>query len=117
MSFSETIVLFVLALLLFGPKKLPEIARQIGKMLNEFRRASNEFRSQIESEISQIDAENTRRPILPPSEPPVGAISALPLSPQPALPSVSPTEPTTDGGAASHLELSPVSSASKATDV
>ena len=73
MSFSETIFLFLLALLIFGPKKLPEIGRQIGKMLNEFRRASNEFRSQIESEISQIDAENNRRQILPPSEPPASS--------------------------------------------
>ena len=40
MSFSETIFLFFLALVIFGPKKLPEIARQVGKYLNEFRRAS-----------------------------------------------------------------------------
>ena len=40
MSFADTVVLFVLALLLFGPKKLPVIARQIGKALNEFKRAS-----------------------------------------------------------------------------
>jgi sec-independent protein translocase protein TatB len=77
MSFGETIFLFVLALLVFGPKKLPEIARQLGKIMNEFRKASNEFRSQIESEISNIDAEHNRRQILPPSEAPGGAIATL----------------------------------------
>ena len=75
MGFSETIFLFLLALVIFGPKKLPEIARQIGKALNEFRRASNEFKSQIESEISQLDVENHRK-ILPPSDPPKGAVAA-----------------------------------------
>lgn len=58
MSFSETLFLFVLALVIFGPKKLPEIARQIGKVLNEFRRASNEFKSQIEQEIAHLEVEN-----------------------------------------------------------
>jgi sec-independent protein translocase protein TatB len=60
MSFSETIFLFFLALIIFGPKKLPEIARQIGKALNEFRRASNEFKAQIEQEIHNLDVENKR---------------------------------------------------------
>src|SRR6202167_2842204 len=75
MGFSETIFLFLLALVIFGPKKLPEIARQIGKALNEFRRASNEFKSQIESEISQLEVEDPRK-ILPPSDPPKGAVAA-----------------------------------------
>src|ERR1700730_18369493 len=75
MGFSETIFLFLLALVIFGPKKLPEIARQIGKALNEFRRASNEFKSQIESEISQLEVEEHRK-ILPPRRPPKGAVAA-----------------------------------------
>jgi len=73
MSFADTVVLFVLALLLFGPKKLPLIARQIGKALNEFRRASNEFKAQIEAEISQLEYQERRekeqaQKILPPSD-------------------------------------------------
>jgi len=83
MGFSETIFLFFLALIIFGPKKLPEIARQVGKALNEFRRASNEFKAQIESEISQLDMEKHQQ-ILPPSEPPKGAVAALPLTLEPA---------------------------------
>lgn len=67
MSFSETIFLFFLALVIFGPKKLPEIARQVGKWMNEFRRASNEFKSQIEQEIAHIEVENRQQTILPPT--------------------------------------------------
>lgn len=75
MGFSETLFLFLLALLIFGPKKLPEIARQIGKALGEFKRASNEFKAQITSEISQLEQESQPQ-ILPPAEPPTGAIAA-----------------------------------------
>ena len=66
MSFSETIFLFFLALILFGPKKLPEIARQAGRLLAELRRASNEFKSQIETEIAHLEVEK-KQTILPPS--------------------------------------------------
>jgi len=73
MSFSETIFLFFLALIIFGPKKLPEIARMVGKALNEFRRASNEFKSQIEQEIAHLEVE--KKTILPPSPAPEGTTS------------------------------------------
>lgn len=75
MSFSETIFLFFLALIIFGPKKLPEIARQVGKWMNEFRRASNEFKSQIEQEIAHLEVENNKQTILPPSAPVEGTAS------------------------------------------
>jgi sec-independent protein translocase protein TatB len=84
MSFGETIFLFLLALLVFGPKKLPEIARQVGKVLNEFRKASNEFRSQIEAEISHLDADDQHsRKVLSASEPPGGALATLDVRPEP----------------------------------
>jgi len=50
-SFQDSAVIFVIALILFGPKKLPELARQLGKLMGEFRRASNEFRVQMEDEL------------------------------------------------------------------
>jgi sec-independent protein translocase protein TatB len=50
-SFADSAVLIVLALLLFGPKKLPVLARQLGKLMADFRRASNEFRTQMEEEL------------------------------------------------------------------
>jgi Sec-independent protein translocase protein TatA len=58
----EMIFLFLLVLILFGPKKMPEIGRQIARLLNEFRRASNEFRSQIESEVNSWMPAETRPP-------------------------------------------------------
>jgi len=80
MSFSETVFLFVLALVVFGPKKLPEIARRAGRLLAELRRASNEFKSQIESEVAHLDVENSQKS-LPPIKPPEGAVASLSLNP------------------------------------
>ncbi len=50
-SFQDSAVIFFIALLLFGPKKLPELARYVGKLMGEFRRASSEFRIQMEDEF------------------------------------------------------------------
>jgi TatA/E family protein of Tat protein translocase len=55
MSLPDTIFIFALALIIFGPKKLPEIGRQIGRLVGEFRRASNEFKYQIEEELRQVE--------------------------------------------------------------
>jgi sec-independent protein translocase protein TatB len=82
MSFSETVFLFFLALIIFGPKKLPEIARQVGKYMNEFKRASNEFKAQIEQEIAHLEVEKPS--ILPPSRAPEGATSRS-LNPAPSV--------------------------------
>jgi sec-independent protein translocase protein TatB len=61
-SFQDSAVIFFIALLLFGPKKLPELARYIGKLMNEFRRASTEFRMQMEDEFRQVEqAENQKK--------------------------------------------------------
>jgi sec-independent protein translocase protein TatB len=54
-SFSDSVFLFILALLLFGPKKLPVLARELGKWVGEFRRASNEFKMQMEDELRQVE--------------------------------------------------------------
>jgi len=56
MSFSEMMFLLLIALIVFGPEKLPEIARKLGKITAEFRRAGNEFRAQIEDEVRKLDA-------------------------------------------------------------
>jgi len=55
MHFEDGLIIFVIALILFGPKKLPEIARQIGKLMAEFRRASNEFKTQIDEELRSAE--------------------------------------------------------------
>jgi len=53
----EMLVIFVVALLLFGPKKLPEIGRTIGKAISEFRRASNDLKSTFDREMQNLEAE------------------------------------------------------------
>jgi sec-independent protein translocase protein TatB len=93
MSFGDTAFIFVLALLIFGPKKLPEIARQVGKALNEFKRASNEFKAQIESEINQLEFQEKQKKaeqeqkILPPGAPPAGVVQSSQFSSLPEAPS------------------------------
>jgi TatA/E family protein of Tat protein translocase len=51
----ELIVIFVIALIIFGPRKLPELGRSLGKSLAEFKRASNELKSTLEEEIRMED--------------------------------------------------------------
>jgi TatA/E family protein of Tat protein translocase len=53
----EMIFIFLLALVIFGPRKLPELGKQLGKALAEFKKASNEFKSQLEVEMMNIELE------------------------------------------------------------
>jgi sec-independent protein translocase protein TatB len=82
LGFPEMLFLFVLALLIFGPKKLPEIGRQVGKALSEFKRASNDFKAQIQTEIDQMELEEQRRQIMSLSQPPAEAVPAGPMPAQ-----------------------------------
>lgn len=85
----EMLFIALLALIVFGPKRLPELARQFGKIMAEFKRATNDFKYQIENEIEQMEIAERQKErekaraqqltsgeqtILPPSPPP-GAIS------------------------------------------
>jgi sec-independent protein translocase protein TatA len=90
LGFPEMIFLFMLALLIFGPKKLPEIGRQVGRALSEFKRASDEFKSQIQSEISKIDLEEGSHMILPPSAP-AGSVATGSLPAETSSPELSPS--------------------------
>jgi Sec-independent protein translocase protein TatA len=107
----EMIFLFVLALIIFGPRRLPEIGRQIGRIMNEFRRASNEFRSQIESEINVLDTKNMPQ-ILPPLKEPLGSLASRILNPpveREAAKPLPPPENTQAGKDAQEKEKSPTS--------
>ena len=53
----ETIFIFVLALLLFGPKKLPELGKTLGKAMAEFRKASSELKSTFDREMKNLELE------------------------------------------------------------
>jgi TatA/E family protein of Tat protein translocase len=57
----ELIIIFVVALIVFGPKKLPELGKSLGKGLAEFRKASNELKSTIEQEVRNIESDPPAR--------------------------------------------------------
>ena len=66
----ELIIILTLALIIFGPRKLPELGRSLGKSLGEFKRASNELRNTLDEEI-RIEEEKTQRVAKPATpEPP-----------------------------------------------
>ncbi|MCC7174908.1 MAG: twin-arginine translocase TatA/TatE family subunit [Bryobacterales bacterium] len=58
LGWQETVFIFVLALLIFGPKKLPELGKTIGKALTEFRRASSELKHTWDREMSNLERES-----------------------------------------------------------
>ena len=68
----EMIVIFVIALLVFGPRKLPELGRSLGKSLGEFKRASNELRNTLEEEVRVEEQREATQRVAAPAEPPVG---------------------------------------------
>lgn len=66
LGMGELIIIFTVALIVFGPRKLPELGRSLGKSLQEFKRASNELKHTLDEEISQ---EERQRPApLPPAQ-------------------------------------------------
>ena len=58
-GFPEMVLIFVVALLVFGPKRLPELGRSLGKGLSEFRRASSDLKNSIEREIEAAEIEQS----------------------------------------------------------
>lgn len=76
----ELIIIFIVALLVFGPRKLPELGKSLGKGLSEFRRASNELRNTLEEEVRAAEYE-------PPPPPPKldKPAEAAPADPQAAV--------------------------------
>jgi sec-independent protein translocase protein TatB len=63
MSFTQIIVILVIALIVLGPDKLPLVARTVGKALAEFRRITGDFRSTIEGEMREIERETALKDI------------------------------------------------------
>ena len=81
----ELALIFVIALLVFGPKNLPQLGRSLGRAMREFRRASDEFRSTVETNLYINDPE----PLLAPSSPP--AAEPVTAAPPPSEAEASPT--------------------------
>ena len=69
----ELMIIFVIALIIFGPRKLPDLGRSMGKSLSEFKRASNDLRHTLDEEIrieeKQPDQSARMKPVEQPSEP------------------------------------------------
>ncbi len=66
----ELILIAGVALIIFGPRKLPQIAKTIGKTMNEFRKATSDFKSTWEKEVSfEEESATTKNPIIPHSVP------------------------------------------------
>lgn len=79
----ELMLIFVVALLVFGPRKLPELGKSIGKGLSEFRRASQELRSTLEEEVRVEESRTPERPASPPPPALPAADQATPATPEP----------------------------------
>ena len=91
---TELMVIFVIGLVVLGPKRLPELARSLGKSLAEFRRASNELRRDFMSATEDADL---AAPVLAPRTTPP-AVPAPPESPAaPSSPLTTPADPPRDG--------------------
>jgi Tat protein translocase TatB subunit len=84
----EMLLIGVLALLVFGPTKLPELGRMVGRAMREFRRASEEFRSTVETNLNLNESEP-----LPAST----VTTATDVATTPGVPLPSETEPSADG--------------------
>lgn len=64
----ELIIILVIALIIFGPRKLPELGRSLGRSLSEFRRASNELRQTLDDEIRQEQTRAAEPPAVKPAD-------------------------------------------------
>src|SRR5271166_1751324 len=61
LGMADTLILMVIALVVFGPRRLPQIGRQIGKLMYEFRKASNDFKFQMEEELRNAEEADRRK--------------------------------------------------------
>jgi TatA/E family protein of Tat protein translocase len=85
----EMLVIGVLALLVFGPSKLPELGRMVGRALREFRRASDEFRSTVETNLQLNEPDPPPSYATESSAPIEAAAAPLPSETQPVAPETS----------------------------
>jgi sec-independent protein translocase protein TatB len=97
----ELFVILVIALVVFGPRKLPEIGKSIGRMMGEFRRASNDFKRTIEDEVEADRLRANAQQIEAPVQTPVQTTIETPLE--------APTGPPADPVASSGNEPAPPS--------
>ena len=95
-SIPHLIVIFVVALVIFGPEKLPELARNLGKVMAEFRRHTSDLRSTFEGHLRDIEREGEARRIAPRPAPPAQPSIVQPPAAEaqaPAAPGTVPSDP------------------------
>lgn len=74
----ELIIILTIALIVFGPRKLPELGRSLGRSLNEFKRASNELRHTLDEEIRVEEQKSADRQKAPASDTPSASPDGVP---------------------------------------
>lgn len=96
----ELIIILVIALIIFGPRKLPELGRSLGRSIGEFKKASNELRSTLEEEIRLEEQRDQRASIRAEQDSAVAAAATPPSAtppPETPAPPVSETVTRTPG--------------------
>ena len=122
LSIPHLIVIFVVALVVFGPEKLPELARNLGKVMAEFRRATGDLRTTFEGHLRDIEREGeTRRiasPDTPRTPPPAPTVAETPLAPSSpgTIPSNSPNAAAIAGTSGQLFPESPADPDTKSPD-
>ena len=86
----ELIIILVIALIIFGPRKLPELGRSLGRSIGEFKKASNELRSTLEEEIRLEEQRDQRASLRAEQD---TAIAAAATPPSATAPPVTPAPP------------------------
>src|SRR3954470_18873007 len=61
LGFSEMLFIFLLALIVVGPRRLPELARHFGRIMAEIKRASNDFQAQVQEEVRQLEIDEAAK--------------------------------------------------------
>jgi len=73
----EIIMIFIVGLLLFGPRKMPQLGRSIGRALGEFRRASNEFKRTVEDEVAAEEIRSVEKDLREIKDIPTDAVKSV----------------------------------------
>lgn len=119
LSVPHLVVIFLIALIVLGPEKLPQVARVLGKAMADFRRITTDFRIQIEDEMREMERHTRLQQMTPaeaspyrPTDPEL--LGAVPATPAPATPAEVPPPPAAFTGAQEPATLAPETSPDRA---
>jgi TatA/E family protein of Tat protein translocase len=90
LSLPHLIIIFIVALIVFGPEKLPELARNLGRFMADFRRMSGELRGSLEENLRELERHTRER--TPPSPEPLARQAPAAVSPEEAPQAAAPGE-------------------------